>query len=108
MNPDLERALERCPPVSPQTLEEFLGGLLDEEPERLARLPGTPATVLAAQFTYYAKTSVQLAETLRRDLAASRQLDDTIRRLDLLTHVKQKEAAYGPDHPADKGAHAAG
>ena len=108
MNSDLQRALDRCPPVTPQTIEDFLGGLLDEEPHCLARLPGTPATVLAAQFTYYAKTSTLLAETLRRDQAASRQLDNIIRRLDLLTHVKPKEAAHGPDHPADKGAHAAG
>jgi len=81
MNRALAVALGRCPEMHPTTLEEFLGALLDRDPDDLARLPGTPGTVLAAQFTCYAKSSVTLSEVLRRQTEHSGTLADTIWRI---------------------------
>ena len=82
MNELLKMALANCPNPEVRTLEEFLGGLLDRDPDQLARLPGTPSTVLAAQFTYFAKSSVTLSEELRRDKKNTKKLTDHIWRLD--------------------------
>ena len=81
MNKTLAVALGRCPEIHPTTLEEFLGALLDRDPDDLARLPGTPGTVLAAQFTCYAKSSVTLSETLRRQREHAGTLADIIWRI---------------------------
>ena len=72
MNKTLVAALKRCRDITPTTLDEFLGPLLDRDPDDLARLPGTPGTVLAAQFTCYAKSSASLSEVLRRQTTRGR------------------------------------
>ena len=108
----LALALERCPAVKPTTLEQFLGGLLDETPEDLAKLPGTPATVLSAQFVCYAKSSASLAEVLRRQSGASQQLTDAAWRIKSVEEKKAKkstkvlEVTIDSDSPADKRCHA--
>ena len=88
-------ALSHCPEIAPTTLDEFLGALLDRDPDDLARLPGTPGTVLAAQFTCYAKSSVILSETLRRQTEHSARLADTLWRV-----PQPKEARTQNSHPA--------
>jgi len=105
MNKTLAVALGRCPEIAPKTLEEFLGALLDRNPDDLARLPGTPGTVLAAQFTCYAKSSVTLSEALRRQTEHSARLADTIWRIQTakdkpseMSHATPlEEAARDPD-----------
>lgn len=66
LSTDIQRALSRCQPLQAVSLEEFLDTLLDEDPDVLARMPGTPGEVLAAQFTHYARQSVSLRECSRR------------------------------------------
>lgn len=77
----LEFALKRCPPLATQSLDAFLGGLLEMDLQQLAQLPGSPGQVLAAQFTYYARSSVSLEEELRRRSEAFLILADAMRRL---------------------------
>jgi hypothetical protein len=81
MNKTLVAALKRCRDITPTTLDEFLGPLLDRDPDDLARLPGTPGTVLAAQFTCYAKSSASLSEVLRRQAEEAGKLADAIWRI---------------------------
>ena len=81
MNKTLAVALKRCRDISPTTLDDFLGPLLDRDPEDLARLPGTPGTVLAAQFTCYAKSSASLSEVLRRQTEEAGKLTDALWRI---------------------------
>ena len=81
MNKRLFAALQRCQNIKPQTLEEFLGDLIDQAPDQLAHLPGTPATVQAAQFTYYATTSAMLTEALRRKTTDAQKIADLVWRL---------------------------
>jgi hypothetical protein len=105
MNKTLARAIARCPAVKSLSLGQFLGGLLDEEPQDLAKLPGTPATVLSAQFTCYAKSSANLAEVLSRQNDASRQLIDAVWRIKPLEQkkrIKTLEATSDSDSLADK------
>lgn len=108
MNKVLAVAIERCPAIAPKTLEQFLGGLLDEEPRQLARLPGTPATVLAAQFTCYAKSSADIAEVMRRQDSAVQQLTNAIWRIKPLEEKPAKktlrivEVTHDPGSSADK------
>ena len=78
VNKLLTVALLRCHEIKPSSLAQFLGALLDEEPGQLARLPGAPGTVPAAQFTCYAKQSVDLQEVLARDSQNARRLADMI------------------------------
>ena len=95
-------ALKRCPALEAKTLEGFLDGLLDEDLETLAQLPGTPGQVLAAQFTYYARSSVQLAEPLCRRLEPFQTLEDALQRLPSpgRSAKKRKAAAHAdPSHP---------
>ena len=81
MNKTLAAALKRCRDITPTTLDEFLGPLLDRDPDDLARLPGTPGTVLAAQFTCYAKSSASLSEVLRRQTEEAGKLTDALWRI---------------------------
>ena len=81
MNKTLVAALNRCRDITPTTRDEFLGPLLDRDPEDLARLPGTPGTVLAAQFTCYAKSSASLSEVLRRQTEEAGKLTDALWRI---------------------------
>ena len=81
MNKTLTAALKRCRDITPTTLDEFLGPLLDRDPDDLARLPGTPGTVLAAQFTCYAKSSASLSEVLRRQTEEAGKLTDALWRI---------------------------
>jgi len=81
MNKTLVAALKRCCDITPTTLDEFLGPLLDRDPDDLARLPGTPGTVLAAQFTCYAKSSASLSEVLRRQTEETNKLADALWRI---------------------------
>lgn len=78
----IEHALQRCPELTTQTLDGFLGGLLEMDLEQLAQLPGSPGQVLAAQFTCYARSSVVLLEEeLLRKPAVFQSLADALRRL---------------------------
>jgi len=85
VNPKMHKtilaALNRCRNITPTTLDDFLGPLLDRDPDDLARLPGTPGTVLAAQFTCYAKSSVSLSEVLRRQMEQAGKLTDALWRI---------------------------
>ena len=78
VNPTVALALARCTPLKPTSLASFLGALLEADTEQLAHMPGTPGTVLAAQFTCYAKQSVELHEALVRETRNSRRLTDLI------------------------------
>ena len=78
VNPTVVLALARCTPLKPTSLASFLGALLEADTEQLAHMPGTPGTVLAAQFTCYAKQSVELQEALIRETRNSRRLTDLI------------------------------
>lgn len=97
----VDTALQRCPPLEIQTLEGFLGNLLDQNLDELARL-GQPGLVMAAQFTHYARSSVSLAECQRRNRTQADKLQDAVTRLPDV-HApkprKQKEAADGADSP---------
>jgi hypothetical protein len=86
---DIQRALACCPPLQTVTLEEFLDTLLDEEPEVLARMPGTPGEVLAAQFTCYARQSVPLRECLRRAAEPASRLVQRVMCID--THERNEK-----------------
>ena len=78
INKMLVLALKRCAPLKPTSLDSFLGALLEADTEQLAHMPGTPGTVLAAQFTCYAKQSVELQDALIRETKNSRRLNDLI------------------------------
>lgn len=78
---DVQRALSRCLPLGAVGLEEFLNTLLDEDPDVLARMPGTPGEVLAAQFTYYARQSVTLKESVRRTAEPAGRLVQRVMRI---------------------------
>ena len=95
MHKALAVALSHCPEITTTTLDEFLGVLLERDPDDLAQLPGTPGTVLAAQFTCYAKSSVTLSETLRRQTEHSARLADVIWRV-----PQPKESLVRNRHPA--------
>ena len=88
----LALALERCPDLKTKSLEAFLGSLLDEDLEVLAQMPGTPGQVLAAQFTHYAASSVNLTEPLARRTEAFQPLLNTVLRMPVLS-VKAARAA---------------
>ena len=77
----LSTALDRSNKQTLRSLEDFLGSLLDEELSVLANLPGTPGQVMAAQFTYYVRSSVALREELRRDNTKFITLMDAVLRL---------------------------
>ena len=81
MSPEeiIKKAVDRCAAVPVQSLEEFLGSLLDEDLEMLAQMPGTPGQVLANQFCYYVRSSVPLSEALRRDSKNAQKLLDICR-----------------------------
>lgn len=101
----LEYALKRCPALSTQSLDKFLGGLLDMDLQQLAQLPGSPGQVLAAQFSCYARSSVTLEEEMRRKTDAFQFLADALRRLPAAkpatrrrksgAHTSRAEAAGG-------------
>jgi hypothetical protein len=80
VNP-IDDALARCRSVETKSIEEFLDSMLDEDLDVLAQLPGTPGQVLAAQFSYYVRSSTHLTESLQRDKAKSQPLIETIHRL---------------------------
>jgi len=107
MNKILTAALKRCCDITPTTLDEFLGPLLDRDPEDLARLPGTPGTVLAAQFTCYAKSSASLSEVLRRQTEEAGKLTDALWRIPAPTQTQPQnnqtqEANRDPDSLPDQ------
>jgi hypothetical protein len=88
-------ALTRCPAVQARTLEAFLDTLLDQDLETLAQLPGTPGQVMAAQFTHYVRSSVQLTETLHRSTDTSQRLQD------LVLHMPQPKTTRSRRRSAD-------
>jgi hypothetical protein len=97
-------ALSRCTALESKSLEEFLDTLLDENLETLALMPGTPGQVMAAQFTHYVRSSVDLTESLRRNDAQATKWMDTIVRLPsrrrARTHpIPRREVADGADTP---------
>lgn len=91
MSPEetITKAVDLCVEVPVQTLEDFLGNLLDEDLETLAQMPGTPGQVLANQFTYYVRSSVPLSEALRRDTKNAQKLLDICRQFN--PHTKKKK-----------------
>ena len=90
--PEIQRAILRCRLLGAVSLEEFLDSLLDEDPDVLARMPGTPGEVLAAQFTYYARQSVSLRESQRRSTDATERI---VQRLIRLEPDSRKEKGGG-------------
>jgi len=90
--PEIQRAILRCRSLGAVSLEDFLDSLLDEDPEVLARMPGTPGEVLAAQFTYYARQSVSLRESQRRSTDATERI---VQRLIRLEPDSRKEKGGG-------------
>lgn len=88
----LEFALKRCPALSTQSLEGFLGGLLEMDLQQLAQLPGSPGQVLAAQFACYARSSVPLEEELRRRTDAFQFLADALRRLPAAKPTRRRKS----------------
>lgn len=100
----LEYALKRCPPLTTQSLDMFLGGLLEMDLQQLAQLPGSPGQVLAAQFTCYARSSVPLEEELRRRPEAFQFLADALRRLPAAKSATRRRKARGdPPHSQAAG-----
>ncbi len=77
----INTAVARCPVLRLKSLELFLGDLLDEDLETLAQMPGTPGQVMAAQFTYYVRRSVDLTETCRRHSEQFSMLIECIMRM---------------------------
>lgn len=100
----LQQALARCPAHATESLESFLDGLLDEELDTLAQLPGTPGQVLAAQFTYYARSSTALAEPLRRQAQVFQGLADALGRLQAAPKpTRRKKTHANPSHTQAAG-----
>jgi hypothetical protein len=95
VNP-IEDALFRCRPIETKSIEEFLDSMLDEDLDVLAQLPGTPGQVLAAQFSYYVRSSTHLTESLQRDKTKSQPLIETIHRLP--EFKKRRRNSRSPDH----------
>lgn len=91
----LEFALKRCPPLTTQSLEGFLGGLLEMDLQQLAQLPGSPGQVLAAQFTCYARSSASLEEELRRSPEAFQFMADALRRLPAAKSATRRRKPLG-------------
>ena len=92
----IDDALSRCPAIETKSLEEFLDSMLDEDLDVLAQLPGTPGQVLAAQFAYYVRSSVDLTEALKRNKAKSQKLIETIHRLPEIK--KRRRNSRSVDH----------
>lgn len=92
----VEAALQNCPPFESRSLGEFLGDLMTEDLDALAQLPGTPGQVLAAQFTYYARSSVSLTEALQQQPEPFRTMQDTLGRLSApgSTRPKRRRASH--------------
>lgn len=102
---DVIAVLNRCAAVESQTLEEFLDNLLDTDLETLAQLPGSPGQVLSAQFTYYARSAVTLAEPLRRKTDLFKELEDALLRLQPETKAtKKRKVASHADPPRAQAA----
>lgn len=99
----LEYAMKRCPALSTQSLDAFLGGLLEMDLQQLAQLPGSPGQVLAAQFTCYARSSVALEEEFRRRNDAFQFLADALRRLPVAKPATRRRKARG-DTPHSQAA----
>lgn len=99
----LEFAMKRCPAQSTQSLDAFLGGLLEMDLQQLAQLPGSPGQVLAAQFTCYARSSVRLEEELRRRTDAFQFLTDALRRLPATKPASRRRKSRG-DSPHSQAA----
>ena len=97
VNPTVVIALARCTPLKPTSLASFLGALLEADTDQLAHMPGTPGTVLAAQFTCYAKQSVELQEALIRETRNSRRLTDLIWQASQPKNQANNEAQPGPN-----------
>lgn len=91
----LEFALKRCPPLTTQTLEGFLGGLLEMDLEQLSQLPGSPGQVLAAQFCFYARSLACLEEEVRRRPGAFLALVDALRRLPAAKSTTRRRKSRG-------------
>lgn len=98
-----EHALQRCPALTTQTLDGFLDGLLEMDMEQLAQLPGSPGQVLAAQFTYYARSSGALEEELLRQSAVFQALADALRRLPNPKSITRRRKSRG-DPPRTQAA----
>lgn len=92
----IDDALSRCLAIETKSLEEFLDSMLDEDLDVLAQLPGTPGQVLAAQFAYYVRSSVDLTEALKRDKASSQPLIESIHRLPEVR--KRRRNSRSTDH----------
>lgn len=99
----LEFALRRCPPLTTQSLDAFLGGLLEMDLQQLAQLPGAPGQVLAAQFTCYARSSVALEEELRRRSDAFQFLADALRRLPAAPPTRRRKSSGDPSRAEADG-----
>ena len=99
VNP-IEDALFRCRSVETKSLEEFLDSMLDEDLDVLAQLPGTPGQVLAAQFSYYVRSSTNLTESLRRNKAISQPLIKTIHRLPEVKKRRRNSRSHDHDPAA--------
>jgi len=62
-----EDALLSCPTIETTPLAEYVSDYIKKDNEELAKLPGTPAQVMAAQFVLHAKLANQLTEELQGD-----------------------------------------
>jgi len=112
MNRNLQKAFAGCANVEVVSLGTFLHPLLSRDLDALARLPGKPATVLAAQFLYYARTSTHLAECMALDrqaysriAAAIVKLDETAKQKSILIRASTsapQEPPHGPHLPLRK------
>ena len=89
---DALTAFSRCTAVESNSLGDFLGTLLDEDLETLATMPGTPGQVMAAQFTFYAKSNGVLSEALHRENEGFSRLLEMVQRLPPASKRKRPRA----------------
>jgi hypothetical protein len=66
----LQYAISRCADQPLHNLGEPFGNLLNNTPQELARLPGSPAVVMMAQCLSYLKSNYRFREPLRSDQKA--------------------------------------
>jgi hypothetical protein len=85
--------IDETPSVTAEDLETFLEPFWALDLADLAQMPGTPATVLCAQFLHYAKSHNVLAEALRRDDHAIKRVQIWLRRLRAVNKRQGEEDA---------------
>jgi len=84
-----------CACVPTSSIPLFLGSLIQKDTRQLARLSGTPGTVMAAQFTFYVKSSCKAA--LIEELTANRKNYDNLSNLIWRVSNQSKRAGRSKD-----------